>query len=276
MTDNIYLFKSILSSIEESKSIYESNIFHEERRQFFINLYENISHHFLEKCNLLESQKKEKIDKKYHNEFFYETIKRVYIKYKYHPNIAYLEYAKSEKMNEFIECFEQNDNKSTILFLDEIPISDREEIIIDILKWGQKYYRGKIFTRKVTDKRKINRDIKQFNEAQKFIESFLPRATNYRSHTKEINKQTITTSYTDYEGIPYTDIFLLEDIVQKLIQLQDDLKTRDFKIFPREYYLDTRVPKKEELKKIFEDIAKKYKLKGIKQIKVFLPFVPSP
>jgi len=299
MDENIELFKSLLASVKEREAMYEVNIFNdetskikgiikeletnriflllseEEINQFSINLYKSITNNFLEKCNRLSSERKEEVEEKYHNEYFYQTITRLYTKEKYNPNVAYLEGLKSEKMDDFIEFFKDN-NQSAISFLDEVPIEDREEIIINILKWGQKYYRGKIFTRQVTDKRTINHDIKKLNEVQKFIESFLPKVTSHKSNTKEINGKNIIITYTDYEGIPYTDIFFLEEIVKKIILLQDDLETRNFKIFPREYYFDTKVTVKEELKKIFEDIAKRYKLKGLKQIEAFLPLLPSP
>jgi hypothetical protein len=192
-------------------------------------------------------------------------------------------------MEKFVNCFKHKCNtnagtvscerickdkeKTQLTFLDEIRQDDREEIAIEILKWGQKYYRGKIFSEPNKSKQQIKeertRDIKVLKKAQAIIEKFLP---------KEIGKTNFSenTRITTYEPCPVMNLFLLEDTKDKLEKIRLDIEKSEYQIIPREYYRGSIESPKEELKVILKSIIEKYNLKGKEEVNKFIVWLPNP
>jgi len=230
-------------------------------------------------------------------EYFYETLERFYMEYKFNPNIAYLEFPKYENMEAFIKYFKHNCEsgknqilcrtdckiKTQIKFLDRVPIEDRKEICIKILKWGQKYYRGAIFSKPSKTKQQIDderkKDINVLKEAQKTLEKFLPKEIKKRKHEKVINhhgeEYIVTTEYTDYESSPIMNGILLEEVQRKLAQIQLDIENSQYKIVPIEYYRGSKEAPKKELEQMLKGIAEVLKLKGKKEVEFFIKWIPN-
>ena len=171
---------------------------------------------------------------------FYEDLNEVYESNKFKYPWAYTMYPQRDKTDEFIDGFL---GKS---FLDYVPIVEREDIIIYIIRFAVGYYGGKDYV--PIDKRKpstaTKRDLEKIQKFQDFIKQFLPE-----KNTKPYLKGTTS------DGKNY-----LEDINNRLEVLKLDLKNKEFKIFSKLYYYGSEALTKNDLEDFLKTKAKKYNL----------------
>lgn len=170
---------------------------------------------------------------------FYDDLQDVYEANR-DKQWAYTTYPQREKVDKFIGGFLFES------FLDNVPIVEREDIIIYIIRFGAGYYGKQDYM--PIDKRKLSiatkRDSEKIQKFQDFIKKFLPE-----KNTKPYLKGTT------FDGKDW-----LEDINNRLDVLKLDLENKDFKIFSKLYYKGSEALTKNDLEDFLKTKAKKYNL----------------
>jgi len=178
---------------------------------------------------------------------FYEDLKEVYERNKFTP-WAYTMYPLRDKTDEFIDTFLIKS------FLDDIPIIEREDIIVYIIRFGAGYYKEKDFTRvdkKIKPSVAVKNASNKIQTFQDFIKKFLPE-----KNTRLLLGGTKTT----FDGLVPNNMDYLEDMNNRLDVLKLDLKNKEFKIFSKLYYKGSEALNKDDLENFLRTEARKYNL----------------
>lgn len=178
---------------------------------------------------------------------FYTDLNEVYERNKFNP-WAYTMYPFRDKTDKFIDKFLPES------FLDDIPITEREEIIIYIIRFGAGYYKEKDFIRvdtKIKPSVAVKNASNRIQTFQDFIKKFLPE-----KNTRPLLGGTKTT----FHGLIPKNMDYLEDINNRLDVLKLDLKNKEFKIFSKLYYEGSEALDKDDLENFLRTEARKYNL----------------
>lgn len=251
--DEKYVMASIIA--ERIRIFIEKKdfVFTSPRPPIEVNSNESIKSYFLKykiennETMLLSKLIQTNITTREEKKSFYEDLNEVYERHKFSP-WAYTMYPLREKTDEFIDTFVVES------FLDDIPITEREDIIVYIIRFGAGYYKEKDFTRvdkKIKSSVAIKNASNKIQTFQDFIKKFLPE-----KNTRPL----LSGTKTSFEGLIPKNMDYLEDMNKRLDVLKLDLKNKEFKIFSKLYYNGSEVLNKDNLENFLRTKARKYNL----------------